>query len=154
MKRLTQEYGGKRAIIRDVMAIGATARQASRAVNAVFGLMTEALSYHETVAVPGIGTLHVAIQKGTPKRRTQKTRNVATKQIQIREVNFPGRRRVVKLKPDPDLKLALSPRPTPLRPRSVKEILAALTPTSPWRARPEQCACSDLGLPTERRWSS
>jgi len=96
MKKANQKkHGGKRSLIHDVMAKGFTARQAANAVNAVIRLMKEALSFEEPVEVPGIGTLEVVIQKGQPKRRAQKIRNIATKEIEIYDVKFPGRRRVI-----------------------------------------------------------
>ncbi len=105
--------GGKQAIINDVMAKGFSARKAKKAVDAVFALMTEALSYWESVDIPGVGTLQVKIQQGTemPKRRVQKTQNIQTKKIESRTITFPGWRRVMKLKPDPKLKLPASPVP-------------------------------------------
>lgn len=141
---MTQEKkkGGKRALIHDVMAKGFTTRKAAKAVDAVFQLMTEALSYHDSVEVPGVGTLEVMIQKGRPKRRSQRTRNISTKQIQVHDVNFPGRRRVVKLKADPNLKLAVSPPPAPGRPRSLKAILSTVSSaaTPPLHGGPD-CDC-------------
>lgn len=115
----TTRKGGKRAIVKDVMAKGFSARKAAKAVNAVFDLMREALSYHEPVEMPGIGTLKVVVQKGKPRRRHQKTRKIATKQLQLHDIVLPGRRRVVKLRPDPNLKLPVDPVP-PEPPEPVK----------------------------------
>jgi nucleoid DNA-binding protein len=104
--------GGKRKIVKDVMAQGIPARKAAKAVSAAFDLMKQTLSFHEPVELPGIGTLEVVIHKGKSQRRLQKTRNIASKQIEHQVLTLPGRRRVVKLRPDPSLKLPLSASPT------------------------------------------
>lgn len=114
MTQSMSQKGGKRAIIRDVMAAGIPARKAAKAVNAVFDLMKEALSCHEAVEMPGLGTLRAVIHRGRPRRRLHRTRNITTKQVEVHDVVLPGRRRVIKLRPDPALKLPLSPTP-PLR---------------------------------------
>jgi len=130
-----KKKGGKQAIIRDVMGKGVTARKATKAVNAVFRLMTEALSFEESVEVPGVGTLEVVIQKGQPKRREQKIRNIATKEIEIYDVKFPGRRRVIKLKADPKLKLAVSS-PLPAPPDAKFKLPVPPPPSAPPRPKP------------------
>jgi len=63
--------GGKRRIVRDVMTRGFTQRKAAKAVDTVFRLMREALSCHEPVELPHIGTLEVRIRDGRPKKREQ-----------------------------------------------------------------------------------
>lgn len=143
MKKANQKkHGGKRALARDLQAKGFTARKAAEAVDTVFQFMTEALSYHEPIEVPGVGKLEVVVQRGRPARRSQKSRNIGTKQIQVHDVDFPGRRRVIKLKPNPNLKLAVSPPPTPARPEGLKELLSTVssTATPPLHAGPD-CDC-------------
>lgn len=115
------KIGGKRGLVKAVMAKGVSARKAAQAVNAAFNLMKQALSYHEPVEVPGIGTLEVLLQKGNSEWRVQKTRNISTKQLEVHDVIHPGRRRIIKLT-DPKLKLPVDP--TPAR-------LPAETPTAP-----------------------
>ena len=142
MKRSQQS--GKRALVKDLMAKGVPARRAAEAVNTVFHLMAEALYCHESVEVPGVGTLEVMLQRGKPARRSQKTRNIATKQIQVHNVAFPGRRRVIKLRPDPHLKLPAS-LPAPVKRRTLSDIVAALDPPTPSSPEtPEQLEARQL----------
>jgi nucleoid DNA-binding protein len=113
-----RKAGGKRKLVADVMALGFPARKAAKAVNTVVRLMREALAYHEPVELPGIGQLKVVVQKGKPAQRLQKTRNVSSGQVEMRVMTFRGRRRVIKLRPDPNLRLPLSPVPaTSSKPR-------------------------------------
>ena len=109
-----KKHSGKRRIVKDVMSKGLSARKAGKAVDAVFDLMKQALSYHEPVEIPGIGELRVVTQKGCSRWRLQKTRNIADKQIETHIVKAPGRRRLVKLKPDPELKLPVDSVPVGL----------------------------------------
>lgn len=150
MTRNTSQKGGKRAIIRDVMAAGFPARTSAKAVNAVFDFMKEALRYHEDVQMPGLGTLRAVIQRGRPRRRLQRTRNITTKQVEFHDVVLPGRRRVIKLTPDPDLKLPLSPTPPlPVKPK------AALDGAPVSRRMPTVVAHVYRGgaEPSHQRWS-
>lgn len=97
---------GKGRLIRDLMAKGFSVRRSTKAVNAVFDCMRQALARGETVEAPG-GLLRTQIRNG--KRHWEilkKRRNVNTGKIfKTRIVALPGRRRVIKFEPDVNLNL-------------------------------------------------
>jgi hypothetical protein len=119
----------KRDIINDVMAKGFSTRKATKGVNAVFDAWQFALWCGEEVEVPG-GILQVKATKGTEWATVQHFQNIATKEPMVRMVHTPGRRRVVKLIPDPGLGLMPdpppppppSPPPPPPKPETVEEV--------------------------------
>jgi hypothetical protein len=102
----------KNALIHAVRAKGFTARKAAKGVNAVIDLWKYALWCGEEVEVPG-GILQAKITKGTEWATLQMFQNIHTKEPMVRTVHTPGRRRVVKLKPDPGLGLIPDPPPPP-----------------------------------------
>jgi nucleoid DNA-binding protein len=70
--------GGKTGLILDLKAKGFSVRRSTKAVNAFFECMRQALARGETVEVPG-GWLRTQIQEGKPhKQYVQKRRNVNT----------------------------------------------------------------------------
>ena len=112
--------GGKSAIVKDLMATGLTARKAERALNAVIDYMTLGVWWGEPVEIPG-GTIQAKIRKGKPRRKVQRFRNIQTRTIAHRAVDYPGRRRVVKFTPDLNLDLTpLPPLPLPETPQVVE----------------------------------
>lgn len=112
---------GKSAIIDDLMAKGFSARKATRAVNAVIDAWKFALYCGEEVEAPG-GTLQVTVAKGRPRQKLQRFRSIATGQVQFRLTRYPGRRRIVKLKPDPSMVVILDSPPLPApRPENTAE---------------------------------
>lgn len=111
--------GGKRVIVKDVMAQGVTARKAVAAVNAVFDCMKLGLWWGEAVEVPG-GTIQAKVRKGKPRRPLQKFRGIQTGEIEHRFVDLPGRRRVLKF--TPDFSLDLTPLPPPLVPETPEQV--------------------------------
>jgi nucleoid DNA-binding protein len=102
----------KRDIIRAVRAKGFSARRSTKAVNAMIDVCKYALWCGEDVEVPG-GILQVKITRGTEWATLQRFQNIHTKEPMVRTVHTPGWRKVVKLKPDPKLVLALDPPPAP-----------------------------------------
>jgi hypothetical protein len=104
--RLAPPKGGKNHIIQDITKAGATVRQARKALNAVIDAWNLALSCWEDVEAPG-GILTVKVTKGTPHRKLQHLQNIQTKEHILYPVRYPGRRRVVKLRPDPKLDLTV-----------------------------------------------
>src|SRR4051794_31168926 len=90
----------KRAIIQAVRAKGFTARKAAKAVNTVIDSWKFGLWCGDPVEVPG-GILQAKITKGKEWATLQRFQNIATKEPMVRTVHTPGRRRVVKLTPDP-----------------------------------------------------
>jgi len=116
MKDTKKKSVDKRAIIHDLMAKGFTARKARKALNAVIAKWKLGLWWGEPVEVPG-GTLEVKIFKGREWATLQYFQNIATKEPMVRTVHTPGRRRVVKLKPDPTMVVILEPPPPPPPPR-------------------------------------
>jgi nucleoid DNA-binding protein len=111
---------GKSGLIRELIAKGLSVRQAEKAVNAVFEVMTRAVKRGETVEIPG-GTMQAKIMNGEPRRASQRFRNVRTTEIDSRIVTYPGRRRVVKFRPDESLDLtSLSAPPPPPTPEQIE----------------------------------
>jgi nucleoid DNA-binding protein len=108
---------GKSGLIRELMATGLSVRQAEKAVNAVFEVMVRAVKRGETVEIPG-GTIRARIMNGKPRQAEQRFRNVQTGKIDFRVANYPGRRRVVKFKPDESLDL--TPLPAPPTPEEIE----------------------------------
>jgi nucleoid DNA-binding protein len=100
----------KSGLIRELMAKGLSVRQAEKAVNAVFDCMTRAVGRGETVDIPG-GTIQAKIMNGEPRQVSQRFRDVRTGEITVKDVNYPGRRRVVKFRPDEILDLTPLPSP-------------------------------------------
>lgn len=98
--------GGKFHIIEDITATGVSAGKAAKALNAVLDAWKLALWCGEEVEVPG-GILQAKITRGRPRAKLQHFQNISTKELIGLPVRYPGRRRVVKLKPDP--KLGLKP---------------------------------------------
>lgn len=103
---------GKSALISDVRKKGFSARKAAKAVDAVFDAWKFALWCGEGVEVPG-GILQAKVTKGTERATLQWFQNIATKEAMARMVHAPGRRKVVKLQPDPELVLIPDPPPPP-----------------------------------------
>ena len=101
---------GKSGLIRELMAKGLSVRRAEKAVNAVFEVMTRGVERGETVEIPG-GTIQAKIMNGQPRRAKQRFRNVRTGEIYSKVVTYPGRRRVVKFRPDESLDLTPLPAP-------------------------------------------
>jgi nucleoid DNA-binding protein len=93
------EKGGKSRIVKDIMAKGFTARKSEKALNAVIDSLKFALRRGEPVEVP-CGTLEAKVQSGRPRRKWQRFRNVNTGKTDFQYISYPGRRRVVKFKPD------------------------------------------------------
>ncbi len=62
---------GKSGLIRELMAEGLSVRQAEKAVNAVFEVMTRAVKRGETVEIPA-GTIQAKIMNGEPRRASQR----------------------------------------------------------------------------------
>ena len=116
MKTMTQKTKkktfNKQDIIRAVRAKGFSARRSTKAVNVMLDVWTTALSYWDPVETP-CGTLEVKVFKGEERARLFVFPDVNTKQPTIRMVHLPGRRRIVRLRPDPKLVLALDPPPPP-----------------------------------------
>jgi len=133
--------GGKHRIVQDVMAAveGTTFRRASKVVDAVFDRIRFALWCGDPVELP-IGTLEVKSQKGKPRRKIQRFRNIQTGEIDARKVELPGRHRVIKFKPDPKLELPLDPPPPPPPP----------PPESPEWAHARQLVSELLGRPADQ----
>jgi nucleoid DNA-binding protein len=104
---------GKSGLIRELIAKGLSVRQAEKAVNAVFEVMTRAVKRGETVEIPG-GTIQGKIMNGSPRRASQRFRDIRTRKIAVKVINYRGRRRVVKFRPDESLDLTPLPAtPTP-----------------------------------------
>lgn len=103
---------GKSGLIRELIAKGLSVRQAEKAVNAVFEVMTRAVKRGETVEIPG-GTIQAKIMNGNPRRASQRFRDVRTGEIIVKIVNYRGRRRVVKFRPEESLDLTPLPVPPP-----------------------------------------
>ena len=97
--------------------MGFSVRKATKAVNAVFGCMARAVRRGEVVEVPG-GTIRARTRQGKPRRRLQKFRNVQTGRPSFKLVDYPGRRRVVKFRPDESLDL--TPLPVPPTPEEIE----------------------------------
>jgi len=103
---------GKSGLIRELIANGLSVRQAEKAVNAVFDCMTRAVRRGETVEIPG-GTIQAKIMNGEPRRTSQRFRDVRTGEIAVKVINYRGRRRVVKFRPDESLDLTPLQAPPP-----------------------------------------
>jgi nucleoid DNA-binding protein len=108
---------GKSGLIRELMAKGLSVRRAEKAVNAVFDCMTRAVRRGETVEIPG-GAIQAKIMNGEPRRAPQRFRDVRTGEITVKDVTYPGRRRVVKFRPDESLDL--TPLPVPPTPEEIE----------------------------------
>ena len=117
---------GKSGLIRELIAKGLSVRKAEQAVNAVFDCVTRAAWRGEAVEIPG-GTIKTQIMNGKPRQVSQRFRDVHTGEIAVQVVDYPGRRRVVKFRPDESLDLTPLPLPVP--------------PATP---RPEQIECRRL----------
>jgi nucleoid DNA-binding protein len=117
--------GGKGRIVNDVMAKGFSARKAAKAVNAVFDLMKFALWCGEPVEVPG-GVLQAKVRQGRERREWQRFRNVNTGKIKFAMVSQPGRRRVVKFKPDEKLDLKPLPPPETVEQAAARQVASEL----------------------------
>lgn len=115
---MQKKKGGKSSIVRDLMAAGLTARKAVMAVNAVFDHMTLAAWWGEPVEIPG-GLIQSTIRQGTPRRKLQNFRNIQTGRIDYSDVDYPGRRRVLKF--TPDVELDLEPLPAPPLPETPEQ---------------------------------
>ena len=103
---------GKSGLIRELIAKGLSVRQAEKAVNAVFEVMTRAVKRGETVEIPG-GSIQAKIMNGESRRASQRFRDVRTREITVKVINYRGRRRVVKFRPDESLDLTPLPAPPP-----------------------------------------
>jgi nucleoid DNA-binding protein len=103
---------GKSGLILELIAKGLSVRKAEKAVNAVFDCMSWAVRRGETVEIPG-GTIQAKIMNGKPRRASQRFRDVRTGKIAVKVVHYPGRRRVVKFRPDERLDLTPLPVPPP-----------------------------------------
>jgi nucleoid DNA-binding protein len=103
---------GKSGLIRELIAKGLSVCQAEKAVNAVFEVMTRAVKRGETVEIPG-GTIQAKIMNGNPRRVSHRLRDVGTREITVKVINYRGRRRVVKFRPDESLDLTPLPVPPP-----------------------------------------
>jgi nucleoid DNA-binding protein len=110
---------GKSGLIRELIAKGLNVRQAEKAVNAVFEVMTRAVKRGEMVEIPG-GTIQAKIMNGEPRRASQRFRDVRTGEIAVKVINYRGRRRVVKFRPDESL--ALTPLPAPPPPPTLEQV--------------------------------
>jgi nucleoid DNA-binding protein len=103
---------GKSGLIRELIAKGLSVRKAEQAVNSVFDCMTHAAWRGESVEIPG-GTIQAKIMNGEPRRLSQRFQDVRTRKIAVKVVTYPGRRRVVKFRPDESLDLTPLPLPVP-----------------------------------------
>lgn len=112
-------------LIQQLIAMGFSVRRATRAVNAVFECMTRALRRGEVVEIPG-GTIRARTRQGKSRPQLQKFRNVQTGKPSLKLVDYPGRRRVVKFRPDESLDL--TPLPVPPTPEEIecRELAAKL----------------------------
>jgi nucleoid DNA-binding protein len=108
---------GKSGLIRELIAKGLSVRQAEKAVNAVFDCMARAVGRGETVEIPG-GAIQAKSMNGEPRQVSQRFQDVRTGEITVKDVNYPGRRRVVKFRPDESLDLA--PLPVPPTPEEIE----------------------------------
>jgi hypothetical protein len=126
---------GKSTIVKDVMAQGFTTRKAAKAVNVVISYMKLGLWWGEPVEIPG-GIIQAKVRKGIPRREIHKFRNIETRKTAHYNVDYPGRRRVVKFTPHLDLDL------TPLPPAPV--------PETPEQVETRQLACELLGKPADQ----
>jgi nucleoid DNA-binding protein len=108
---------GKSGLIRELIAVGLTVRQAEKAVNAVFDCMARAVGRGEMVEIPG-GVIQAQIMNGAPRQASHRFRSVRTGEITVKTVNYPGRRRVVKFRPD--VSLDLTPLPAPPTPEQIE----------------------------------
>jgi nucleoid DNA-binding protein len=111
--------GGKSRIVKDIMAMGFTARKSEKALNAVIAHMKLGLRRGEPVEVPG-GTLQSKIRRGKPRREAQRFGNVNTRKTRSQIIHYSGRRRVVKF--TPDLALDLTPLPPLPLPETAEQI--------------------------------
>jgi nucleoid DNA-binding protein len=108
---------GKSGLIRELIAKGLSVRKAEQAVNAVFDCVTRAAWRGEAVEIPG-GTIKTQIMNGKPRRLSQRFQDVRTREIAVQVVDYPGRRRVVKFRPDESLDL--TPLPVPPTPEEIE----------------------------------
>jgi hypothetical protein len=118
---VTKKKGGKSRIVKDVIAKGFTARKAEKAVNAVINSWRLALWYSEPVEIPG-GTIQSKLRRGRPHTKFRKFRNINTGKTDFAYISCPGRRRVVKFKPD--LALDLTPLPPLPLPETAEQVEA------------------------------
>jgi nucleoid DNA-binding protein len=110
---MKQKKRGKSVIIKDLMDKGLTARKATKAVDAVFNRIKFALWCGDEVPIPG-GTIQATIRQGRPRQEwLHRFQNVQTGKAMSKTVKYPGRRRVVKFKPDESLDLTPPPLPPP-----------------------------------------
>ena len=116
---------GKSGLIRELIAKGLSVRQAEKAVNAVFEVMTRAVKRGETVEIPG-GTIQAKIMNGEPRRASQRFRDVRTREIAVKVINYRGRRRVVKFRPDESLDLTPLPPPPTLEQVECRQLATEL----------------------------
>ena len=112
---------GKSKLIRELMEKGFSVRKSEKAVNAVFGCMTQALWTGEVVEIPG-GSIVKTIRKGKPRQKLQKFRNVNTGKVRYKTVRLPGTHMSVKFRPDVTLDLSPLPVPPPPEPPEVTEV--------------------------------
>ena len=108
---------GKSGLIQELIAKGLSVRRAEKAVNAVFDCMTRAVWRGETVEIQG-GTIRAKIMHGEPRRASQRFQDVRSRKIAVKVVNYPGRRRVVKFRPDESMDL--TPLPVPPTPEEIE----------------------------------
>ncbi len=108
----TKKNVDKRALVQVLRDKGLSARKATQALNTILDAWKHALWCGEEVEVPG-GILQAKITKGREQATLQLFQNISSKEPLLRMVRYPGRRRVVKLIPDPNLHLPLDPPPPP-----------------------------------------
>ena len=109
--------GGKSALIREIRKKGFSARQAEKAVNAVFDVMTRTLWRGEPVETP-LGMITVRGRKGQRRQELHLFRNVQTENARYKLVHYPGQHRVVKFQPN--YSLDLTPLPKPKSPEEIE----------------------------------
>jgi nucleoid DNA-binding protein len=113
-KPSTKRKGG---LIQELIDHGIGVRRARKAVNAVFDCMTQGVRRGEVVEIPG-GTIRATTRQGKRRQRFQWLRNVNTGEDRLKIVSYPGRRRVVKFRPDEGLDL--TPLPAPPTPEEIE----------------------------------
>jgi nucleoid DNA-binding protein len=116
---------GKSRLIRELLAKGLSVRRAEKAVNVVFDIMAKAVRRGELVEIPG-GSMQAKTMNGKARSRMQRFRNVQTDEINFRIVRYPGRRRVVRFRPDETLDLTPLPEPPTTEELQCRQLAAEL----------------------------
>jgi len=98
------EQGGKTRLVEVARQHGCSKRKAEKLVNCLFNQIARALARDEDVELP-FGTLNCKQYTGKGRVRFQRTVNIQTGKRKYRIMRYPGARRVIRFKPDPELDL-------------------------------------------------